>query len=386
MVAVALLAVSGCESPVPFYRPGEGSPHAPRIALGGPAPYAPPHPTSPAPAPVPQRPRGNVYAAAGPGMLAPTARGLPPRVYVPNAATGTVDVIDQQTGRLAGRIRVGGTPDLIVPSGDLRRLWVTDLDGGVFRPVAPSPARRGEPLRISRPGVLYFSPDGRTAIVPAARPGRVDFRHPRSMEPLGTLRLPCTSAYRAGFSADGSSLVTTCPASRKLVRVDLARRAVTAGLKLPRGARPGDLRLSPDGRTFLVADPAKGGLWTVDAARLRATGFVRTGPGAHGLVFDRSHRRLFVIGRDGTVSAYDLAGGTVSRLFRSPGGRPLLAGGVSPDGGALWLSDPLNGTVYALSTQTGRPFRKVRVGGHPGSPCVHPQPGRVSLGGTGLYR
>jgi DNA-binding beta-propeller fold protein YncE len=319
-------------------------------------------------------------------MFVPATRIVPPLVYVPNAATGAADMIDQRTGRRIGRVPVGGAPALLVPDHDLRRLWVSDPVRGLVQPIGPRSARRGKPLRISRPGTLYFTPDGRAALVLTGPASYIDFRHPRTMDLLGTVRLPCKSVLRADFSADGSSLLATCPTSRKLVRVAPGHRAVTGAVKLPRGSRPGDLRLSPDGRTFFVADPAKGGLWTVDAVSLRPTGFVRTGPGAHGLMFDRAYRRLFVTGGKGTVSAVDVVTRRVSQLWQAPGGRPLEPGGVSSDGHALWLSDPSAGRVYALSTRTGRPLHDVRVGGRPGSPCVYPQPGRYSLGGPGLYR
>ncbi|GAA2451642.1 hypothetical protein GCM10010191_82300 [Actinomadura vinacea] len=394
LLVAAALPTAGCESPVPFHPPGHGAPDAPTIALGGPAPYpADTHASHPDAARRGGRDAGtaaapglDVYAATGPGMLGPAARNLPPRVFVPNAATGTADVIDQRTGRLLGRVRTGGTPSLIVPGWDLRRLWISDLDHGLLQPIGPRYAHRGRALRIARPGPLYFTPDGRAALLMVGRLARIDFRDPHTMRPLGALRLPCAGALRADFAADASFLVTPCPATGGVVRVDPSRRTVTGTLRLPAGARPVDLRLSPDGTTFYVADAAKGGLWLVDAARFRTTGFVPTGPGAHALVLGRGSRLLYVLGGDGTVSSLDLATRRVSHLWRLPSGQAAVPGGVSADGTALWLSDPAAGTVYALSTGTGRPLYAVRVGGRPGNPCVYPQPARYSLGGPGLYR
>ena len=46
---------------------------------------------------------------------------------------------------------------------------------------------------------------------------------------------------------------------------------------------PQDVKLSPDGRTFYVADMASNGVWLIDAHRLRRERFQPTGAGAHGL-------------------------------------------------------------------------------------------------------
>ncbi|MFB4313402.1 YncE family protein [Actinomadura sp. 21ATH] len=390
LLAAAALAAAACESPVPFHPPGEGAPDAPVIAVGGAAPgtldrAAPPAADAPRSAAATGAAAG-VYAATGPGMLAPGVAALPPRVYVPNAAAGTVDVLDQPTARLLGRVRTGGAPALAVPAWNLRRLWVYDLANGTAVPLSPRSARQGGTLRILRPGPLYFAPDGREAYVLAGRHARLDVRHPHTMEPRASVRLPCAGAASADYSADAASLVASCPAAGRLVRVAPARRAVTASVPLPAGSRPGDVRLLPDGSAFLVTDAAKGGLWRIDAASLRPAGFVRTGPGARGLVLDRRAARVFVAGGDGTVSAVDLGTFRATPLWRAPSGHAPLPGGVSADGGALWLSDPVAGTVHAISTRTGAALRTVTVGGRPGPPLVYPQPARHSLGGPGLYR
>ena len=45
---------------------------------------------------------------------------------------------------------------------------------------------------------------------------------------------------------------------------------------------PQDVKLSPDGSTFYVADMAVAGVWKIDGAALRVTGFVPTGPARTG--------------------------------------------------------------------------------------------------------
>jgi YVTN family beta-propeller protein len=61
-------------------------------------------------------------------------------------------------------------------------------------------------------------------------------------------------------------------------------------------------------------------------------------------------------------------------------------GGVSDDGKTLWLSGRYNAEVYAIDTQTGRLRARIPVGKGPHGMCVWPQPGRYSLGHTGILR
>ncbi|MGP4024895.1 hypothetical protein [Actinomadura sp. 3N407] len=387
-IALTCGVLAGCESPVPFYRPGEGAPGGPVVGLGGPAPYLsarpgdPPGPTGGGDGGVPVAPAGEqAYAATGPGMIAPYARGMPPRLYVAHGRF--IDVIDPGTLETVGRLRTGATVSQVTPSWDLRRLWATDRAHGALVPVGPHGAERGRPVKATGTSGLYFTPDGRDALVLARWPRRVDVRDPDTMRRRASVPMPCTAGH-ADFTLDGSSLVATCTSAGALARVDIAGRSVSGTIRLPEGARPGDLRLSPSGALFYVADSVKGGVWLIDAERFAVLGFVRTSPGARGLSISRNARRLFVVG-GGTLAAVEFGTRRVTSRWPLPGAGSPIPGGVSSDGTALWLADPA-GLVYAVSTRTGRVVRKVRVGGRPAGLRVHPQPGRYSLGGTGLYR
>jgi YVTN family beta-propeller protein len=381
LTLLVVVLLGGCRSPVPFRgRPGPG---APVSALGAPVPYIRPSPSPPVldqRGGLPDAPP-DVYAATQAGMLSPAVRDLPRRVYVPDARG--VEVIDPETYRVLRRIPIGRTPRQVVPSWDLKTLWVTSAGGLV--PVDPRTGTTGRTVRAKSPADLYFSVDGREAYLLDARRARIDVRDPATMRHRRTMDVPCEGLTGADFSATGDTLVVGCARSGRLVRVDLRRHRAAGTLKLARDADPRDVRLSPDGRTFYVADAARGGVWLVDAARFRKSGFIRTGRGAHGLYPSRDATVLYVTnGGARTVSL-------ISFARHRPVGRWHLpaapdTGGVSPTGRVLWLSARSGDLVYAISTRTGRPLRRVTVGAGPRGLCVHPQPGRFSLGHTGNYR
>ena len=68
----------------------------------------------------------NIYSADGPGNFAPATAGALSRVYVPNGISDTVDVIDPATDKVVKTLKVGRLPQHVVPSWDLKTLWVTD--------------------------------------------------------------------------------------------------------------------------------------------------------------------------------------------------------------------------------------------------------------------
>ena len=150
---------------------------------------------------------------------------------------------------------------------------------------------------------------------------------------------------------------------------------------------PQDVKLSPDGRVFYVADMMANGVWGVDAHSFRVISLIHTGTGAHGLYPSRDARYLYVSNRgEGSISVLSFATRKVVHTWRIPGGGSPDMGGVSADGKVLWLSGRYNGVVYAISTRDGKLLARIPVGSGPHGLCVWPQPGRYSLGHTGILR
>ncbi|MFI7602378.1 YncE family protein [Actinoplanes sp. NPDC049681] len=77
---------------------------------------------------------------------------------------------------------------------------------------------------------------------------------------------------------------------------------------------------------------------------------------------------------------------SVVRKWRLPGRTSPDMDGVSADGKVLWLSGRYNAEVYAIDTGTGHLLARIKTGRQPYGLCVWPQPGRYSLGHTGILR
>ena len=331
----------------------------------------------------------DVYRADGSRDLSPSVRGDPALVYVPNSMSNTVDVISQRTLKVVEHFSTGALPQHVTPSYDLKTLYVDNDLGNSLTPIDPRTGRPGTPIPVEDPYNLYFTPDGRLAIVVAERLQRLDFRRPNDMGLVRSLYVPaCRGVDHMDFSADGRYAFASCEFSGMMIEVDLRTLRVIHTLVLGHGlSSPQDVKLSPDGKTLYTADQQSGGLWEIDPRRFRVIGFLRTGAGAHGLYPSRNARDLYVSNRSaGTISVVSFATRRVLETWTLPPPASPDMGGVSADGRTLWLSGRYNAVVYAIDTRTGRLRATISVGQGPHGLCVWPQPGRYSLGHTGIMR
>jgi DNA-binding beta-propeller fold protein YncE len=150
---------------------------------------------------------------------------------------------------------------------------------------------------------------------------------------------------------------------------------------------PQDVKLSPDGRVFYVADMMSNGVWEIDAHTMRKVKLIPTGMGAHGLYASRDEKVLYVSNRgEGSISLISFRTRRPYKKWHIPGGGSPDMGGLSANGRVLWLSGRYNAEVYAISTRTGKLLHRIPVGSGPHGLCVWPQPGRYSIGHTGILR
>jgi YVTN family beta-propeller protein len=377
----------------------------------------------------------NLYSETGPDRVSPALKNDLPRVYVPNRRANTVSVIDPATLQVIDTFKVGRNPQHVVPSWDLRTLWVANnAEGrtdGSLTPIDPLTGKPGAAIAVDDPYNVYFSPSGRHAIIVAEELKRLDFRDPQTMKLDYSIATPkCGGINHADFSIDGSFALFTCEFDGAVTKIDLVSRTVIGTLVLTpfydrpdvltqlatfekkpvlvlrsielggavfatRGM-PQDIRISPDGKTFFVADMLADGVHVIDGASFRQTGFIWTGTGAHGLYPSRDGKLLYVAnrgsnkmmdrpGRRGSVSVIDFATRKVVKTWPIPDGGSPDMGNVSADGKYLWLSGRFDDMVYRIDTTSGA-VDKIKVGREPHGLTVWPQPGRYSLGHTGNLR
>lgn len=343
----------------------------------------------------------NLYSETRPEKLSPLVVNHLSRVYVPNRGSNDVWVIDPLTLKIVDKFPVGVHPQHVVPSWDLKTLWVNNnaegrTDGSVT-PINPVTGKPGKTIPVDDPYNMYFTPDGASAIIVAEARKRLDFRHPQTMAHQYSIETPdCPGINHADFSIDGRFAIFTCEYGGGLAKVDLLERKVTGHLKLSGGGMPQDVRISPDGRVFYIADMKSQGVFLIDGDNFTELGHIKTGVGAHGLYPSRDGTKLYVANRGaarvygppkgkGSVSVIDFVTRKVTATWPIPGGGSPDMGNVSIDGKTLWLSGRFDNAVYVIDTTSGK-IVSIAVKSEPHGLTVWPQPGRYSLGHTGNLR
>jgi YVTN family beta-propeller protein len=220
----------------------------------------------------------NLYSETAAGRLSPTVADALPRIYVPNRQSNSVSVIDPATYHVVDHFKVGISPQHVVPSWDLRTLWVANNGTrgrrGSLTPIDPKTGKPDQAIPVDDPYNLYFTPDGRSAIVVAETRKRLDFRDPHTMALQQSLPTPsCSGVNHADFSIDGRYAIFTCEfrgqagqdrygrsqgaglsaALGSIAVIDFHSRRVETTWPIPGGGSPDMGNLSADGKRLWLS-------------------------------------------------------------------------------------------------------------------------------------
>ena len=382
--AAAVAAVLATLS-LPFVlRPSATSEGGPRPQASSVAPFGDEFAARVAKASAPPSDRGtrDVYEGMR-GRISKAAGRFPPRVYVPNNGADSVSVINPRTFRVVRTFRVGLGPQHVTPSWDMRRLYVGNTYSNTLTEVDPRTTRPIHRIPIPDPYNLYFTPDGKLAVDVAERMQTLFLYDPSRWRRVGSIHVPFAGIDHLDFSADGRYLLISAEYSGMVAKVDLARRLVVDSLHV--GGSPVDVKLSPDGSVFYVANQERNGVSVIDPRTMKEIRFIHTGAGAHGFCVSRNTKELYVSNRlAGTISVLDFETGRARHTWNVGGSPDMMQ--VSADGRSLWVSNRYDATVSVVSTRSGRVVHTIRVGSSPHGLTLFPQPGRFSIGHNGVYR
>ncbi|RUP35112.1 MAG: YncE family protein, partial [Curvibacter sp.] len=179
----------------------------------------------------------NLYSETAADHIAPAVREDLERVYVPNLRSNDVYVIDPAKMKVVDKFKVGPAPQHVVPSWDLRTLWVANnaerRTDGSLTPIDPRTGKPGKEIAVDDPYNVYATPDGASLIVVAEAKHRLDFRDPKTLALQYAIDVPkCGGINHADFSIDGRYAIFTCEFQGSVAKIDLGKREVLGYLKL----------------------------------------------------------------------------------------------------------------------------------------------------------
>ena len=333
----------------------------------------------------------NIYSEAGANMLGPSAQQSKAYAYVPHSKSGDVWVIDQATFQVVDKFPVGIEVQHVVPSWDMTALYATDDIGNVDPPHRPvhRPGGRHDPGDRSLQHVLH--PGRQIGDLGGRGLRTLVWYDPVTWQETDRVRYPdCKGIDHGDFTPDGKIAVFSCEFDGRVAVIDMQTHQLIRMIDMPTRNTtmgPQDLRIAPDGSKFFIADSDSDGVWVLDKDLQTITGHIDTGDGAHGLYFSRDAKQLYVTNRhEGSISVLDAYTGEKITKWQLPGGGSPDMGNVSADGTQLWLSGRYDSVVYVISTADGSLITKIPVGDGPHGLALMPQPGRYSIGHTGITR
>jgi YVTN family beta-propeller protein len=327
--------------------------------------------------------RGSVVPASAADAGTSALGRYPERVYVPNAAANTLHVIDPKTFKITAAHRVGHAPHHVTPSWDLTKLYVTNTAGNSLSVIDPITGELTGEIRVDDPYNLYFTPNGKMAVVVAERRMRLDFRDPQTWKLIKSVPVEWQGVDHLAFSRDGGYLVASCEWSGRIVKVDLKKLEVVADMEL--GKNPIDVLRPPRQHLMFIADQGVHGVFVVDPVAWKQLKFIPTGRGAHGILLSHDEKKLYVSNRiEGTISVIDIAARKVTAKWNT-GGSPDM-GQLSPDGKQLWISSRFHADVRVIDTSTGKVIATIPTDTEPHGLTYFPNSrGTRSLGHNGVY-
>jgi len=378
----------------------------------------------------------NIYAYTQAGMLSPQVKNALFRVYVPNGDSDTVSVIDPIAYKVIQTFVSGKNPQHVVPSYDLQTLWVLNDKNNSMTPIDAQTGQPGKNIDVDDPYNLYYTPDGKFAIVVSEARKQLHLLDPKTMKVVSSIPIQCLGANHMDFLLNGHEAIVTCEFSGQVAKIDFAKQQVVGYLSLratptkinsskkmtvsefnikPDGqvatppntvatdppenkeSMPQDIRSSADGKIFFVADMMQDGLVLIDPISLKKIGFIPAGIGTHGIYPSRDGKLFYVSNRGchhircgphgpGNISVVDPVQKKVVATWPIPQGGSPDMGNITADGKELWLSGRYDSEVYVFDTVTGNLTHRIPVGKGPHGLAVWPQPGRYSLGHTGNMR
>jgi len=288
--------------------------------------------------------------ADGPRGLSLNADGT--RLLVANKNTSDLAVIDTATGKVVKRVKIGKNPEYVrVHNGYAYVTYEPGEEGGPpgAKPGGKPDGGKPDAKADNKPGG-----DDNDANKPPAEIAIVDMKDWRVIRSV-------TSGHETEgieFSRDGQEMLVTNEGDDTVSVYHARTGAPIRTVKLAAGGRPRGIRLSPDGKYYVVTLESLSKFVLIDAHTFQVAKTVDTRLGPYGVAFGPDGHRLFVAAaRDKAVQVFD--GHTYEHIADVPVGQRCWHFSFTPDGSKLLVACGRSDAVYVLDAKSYQPIRQI---------------------------
>jgi len=300
-------------------------------------------------------------------MLGISPAASEPYAYVANEASGTVSIIDTQTGKVASTFDVGDKPRGITASIDGARLYIAHDTGTL---IERDLYRDKNTARITvggRAESIRQSPDGKSlSIVVDDGVALIDMA---TLRVTKTIRIDDKNVERAVFSPDGRWIYANAKDGDSIRVVDVVKGNLISSINVGRGAtRIGFL---PDGsRAYAVVGDE---IVVIDVPRHAVVARVKSMTGLGDAVVHPDGKRVFVSTANvGSVQVLDTRSNRFIANVKVGDGPSDMA--LTGDGGKLYVACSRSNEVSVIDTSTYKRIQNIHVGVRPSGIVISEPP------------
>lgn len=242
------------------------------------------------------------------------------RVYVANARSKTVSVIDTRTRQVMQTFLLEATERLnnLIVSRDGTKLYVTEVTSGTVRVLKLPEGRELNRIKVGDfPQRMALTPDGYLLCIVNTASDNVTLLDTRRDQVL--THIPVRARPQAiVIPAEGTYAYVTSAQTHALSVIDLSTQKMVRTIDLAAITRLLGIAAAPDTRRLYVADNISNAVVEIDQETGRQSRVLQAGKSGSDTEFSPTSvqlsadgQRLYVIGRSGWLSILDIATGTI---------------------------------------------------------------------------
>lgn len=297
------------------------------------------------------------------------------RLYVGNSRGDDVSVVDLNSRKVVGDIKLGDRIHGVAVEPDGKHLFATVESDHTLR-IVDTKSGKGTIVKVGgRPNQVAVTPDGKYAAVPIRDGDKVEIVDVSKGEVVKSL--PIKEPHNALNTGSNRFIFVSSMGSHEINIIDLEKMDYSA--VIPVGGRPRPYVVSPDGKTVFVAVSDLHGFTVVDVPSKTVVDRIEmpaehptphplqyesADTRTHGLALSPDGRELWVTSLlDDCIYIYDV--GSKKFVGKVPtGGSPNWLA-FTPDGKYLCVSNSDSDDVSIIDAKQRREVSRVKVGKTP---------------------